>query len=121
MARALDYSPSAVSQQLRVLEREAGVPLLERAGRRVRLSEAGEVLARHADRLLGGVEEAEAELAGLAEGGVVGTVRIAAFQTATIALIPPALTELERDHPGLRVEILQSEPEPALQALALGG
>ena len=76
MARALDYSPSAVSQQLRVLEGEAGVPLLERAGRRVRLTEAGEVLARHADRLLGGLEEAEAELAGLAEGGVVGTVRI---------------------------------------------
>jgi DNA-binding transcriptional LysR family regulator len=120
VAGALGYSPSAVSQQLRVLEREAGVPLLERAGRRVRLTEAGEVLARHADRLLGGVEEAEAELAGLAEGGVVGTVRIAAFQTATIALMPPALTQLERDHPALRVEILQSEPEPALQALALG-
>lgn len=120
VARALDYSPSAVSQQLRVLEGEAGVPLLERAGRRVRLTEAGEVLARHADKLLGGLEEAEAELAGLAEGGVVGTVRIAAFQTATIALIPPALTELEGKHPGLRVEILQSEPEPALQALALG-
>ena len=120
VARALDYSPSAVSQQLRVLEGEAGVPLLERAGRRVRLTEAGEVLARHADRLLGGLEEAEAELAGLAKGGVVGTVRIAAFQTATIALIPPALTALERTHPGLRVEILQSEPEPALQALALG-
>jgi DNA-binding transcriptional LysR family regulator len=120
VARALDYSPSAVSQQLRVLEAEAGVALLERAGRRVRLTEAGEVLARHADRLLGGLEEAEAELAGLAEGGVVGTIRIAAFQTATIALIPPALTELEQRHPGLRVEILQSEPEPALQALALG-
>jgi DNA-binding transcriptional LysR family regulator len=120
VARALDYSPSAVSQQLRVLEGEAGVALLERAGGRVRLTEAGEVLARHADRLLNGVEEAEAELAGLAEGGVVGTVRIASFQTATIALIPPALTELQRDHPGLRVEILQSEPEPALQALALG-
>jgi DNA-binding transcriptional LysR family regulator len=120
VARALAYSPSAVSQQLRVLEREAGVALLERAGRRVRLTEAGEVLARHADRLLGGIEEAEAELAGLAAGGVVGTVRIAAFQTATIALIPPALSLLERNHPGLRVEILQSEPEPALQALALG-
>jgi DNA-binding transcriptional LysR family regulator len=120
VARALDYSPSAVSQQLRVLEAEAGVALLERAGRRVRLTQAGEVLARHADRLLGNLEEAEAELAGLAEGGVVGTIRIAAFQTATVALLPPALTALARDHPDLRVEILQSEPEPALQALALG-
>ena len=118
VADALDYSPSAVSQQLRVLESEAGLPLLERSGRRVRLTEGGTVLAGYAERLLGIVEEAEAELAGVA-GGVVGTVRVAAFQTAALALLPPALAALERDHPRLRVEVVQSEPEPALHALAL--
>jgi DNA-binding transcriptional LysR family regulator len=118
VAQALDYSPSAVSQQLRVLEAEAGLPLLERAGRRVRLTEAGMLLARYSERLLAIVEEAEAELAGIA-GEVVGTVRVAAFQTALLALLPTALAALGRDHPGLRVEVVQSEPEPALRALAL--
>ncbi|MGH2782108.1 MAG: LysR family transcriptional regulator, partial [Thermoleophilaceae bacterium] len=98
VAEALDYSPSAVSQQLRVLEGEAGLALLERSGRRVRLTDAGALLARHAERLLGFAEEAEAELAGVA-GRVVGTVRVAAFQTAALSLLPPALAALERDHP----------------------
>ncbi|MDX2974598.1 LysR family transcriptional regulator, partial [Kribbella solani] len=65
-ARALGYSPSAISQQLAVLEREAGTRLLERVGRNVRLTAAGEVLVRHASVLLEGVEAAEAELAAAA-------------------------------------------------------
>ena len=51
-ARALDYTPSAISQQLAVLEREAGAKLLERTGRNVRLTESGRVLVRHAATLL---------------------------------------------------------------------
>src|ERR687895_627455 len=58
-ARALDYTPSAVSQQLAVLERETGAKLLERSGRNVRLTDAGRVLVRHAGVLLDGVEAAE--------------------------------------------------------------
>ncbi len=65
-ARALDYTPSAISQQLAVLEREAGATLLERAGRNVRLTDAGRLLVRHAATLLDGMEAAEAELAALA-------------------------------------------------------
>ena len=61
VAAALDYSPSAVSQQLRVLESETGAELLERSGRRIHLTEAGLTLARHAERLLAAAEEAEAE------------------------------------------------------------
>src|SRR5919112_1944725 len=61
-ARALSYTPSAISQQLAVLEREAGVALLERSGRTVRLTDAGRVLVRHAAALLDGVEAAEAEV-----------------------------------------------------------
>jgi DNA-binding transcriptional LysR family regulator len=119
VATALDYSPSAVSQQLRVLERETGVELLERSGRRIRLTEAGLTLARHAERLLAAAEEAEAELAA-ADGSVTGTVRIAAFQTATLALIPSALSALSLAHPQLRLEVIEAEPEAALHALALG-
>ncbi len=119
VATALDYSPSAVSQQLRVLERETGVELLERSGRRIRLTEAGLTLARHAERLLAAAEEAEAELAA-ADGSVTGTVRIAAFQTATLALIPSALSALALAHPQLRLEVIEAEPEAALHALALG-
>lgn len=119
VAAALGYSPSAVSQQLRVLEAETGASLLERAGRRVRLTHAGLTLARHAERLLAAAEEAEAELAA-SSGGVAGTVRIAAFQTATLALVPPALTALAGAHPQLRLEVLETEPEAALHALDLG-
>src|ERR1700712_4100936 len=77
VARALDYTPSAVSQQLAALEREAGVPLLRRAGRGAVLTDAGRVLVGHAERLLAGVEEAEADLAA-ASAEVAGTVRVAA-------------------------------------------
>jgi DNA-binding transcriptional LysR family regulator len=119
VAMALDYSPSAVSQQLRVLERETGAELLERNGRRVRLTEAGLTLARHAERLLAAAEEAEADLAA-ADGSVTGTVRIAAFQTATLALVPPALSALAHEHPQLRLEVIEAEPEAALHELALG-
>ena len=67
-ARALGYTPSAVSQQLTVLERETGALLLERVGRNVRLTAAGRVLVTHATHLLEGVESAEAELAAVAAG-----------------------------------------------------
>jgi DNA-binding transcriptional LysR family regulator len=119
VAAALGYSPSAVSQQLRVLEGETGAALLERTGRRVRLTDAGRTLARHAERLLAAAEEAEADLAATARG-VTGTVRIAAFQTATLALMPAVLTALASVHPQLRLELMESEPEAALHALGLG-
>src|SRR5215212_3634305 len=102
-ARALDYTPSAISQQLAVLEREAGVALLERAGRNVRLTQAGQVLVRHAASLLDGVEAAEAELADLAAGQVAGVVRVAAFQSAFLRIVAPAVAALGRSHPDVRV------------------
>src|SRR2546421_5764369 len=63
VAEALAYTPSAVSQQLAALEREAGVPLLERAGRRVALTPAGVVLAGDAESVLAVLAEASAALA----------------------------------------------------------
>src|SRR5690348_7079130 len=76
-AEALGYTPSAVSQQLAVLERETGATLLVKAGRGVRLTDAGRLLAGHAATLLAAAEEAEADLA-RRSGTVAGTVRIAA-------------------------------------------
>ncbi len=119
VARALDYTPSAVSQQLAVLEREAGAKLTVPAGRGVRLTDAGRVLARHAGTLLAGVEAAEAELAA-ASGAVAGTVRVWGFQSAVLRLAIPATALLAERAPGVRVEVAEAELEEALPALALG-
>jgi DNA-binding transcriptional LysR family regulator len=119
VAEALQFTPSAVSQQLAVLEREAGVPLLERAGRGVRLTDAALVLVRHADVLLERAELAQAELAAAA-GTATGRGRIASFQSAAFHLAVPAMQVLAREAPGLRCELIESEPEESLPALALG-
>ena len=116
VAEALSYSPSSISQQLSVLEREAGVPLLEPAGRRVRLTPQAEILVAHTEAVLERLERAEADLAASLEG-ITGVLRVAAFQTAALALVPDALTRLRAAHPRLRIEITQREPESALPAL----
>ena len=119
VADALQFTPSAVSQQLAILEREVGVPLLERAGRGVRLTDAALVLVEHADALLERAALAEADLAAAA-GTVTGRGRIAAFQSVSLRLAAPAMEALARDAPRLRCELLEAEPEQALPALALG-
>lgn len=119
VADALQFTPSAVSQQLAVLEREAGLRLLERAGRGVRLTDAALVLVGHAEYLLDRAELAEAELAAAA-GSVVGRARIAAFQSVGLYVASPAMKALAVEAPGLRCELVEAEPEDALPALALG-
>jgi DNA-binding transcriptional LysR family regulator len=119
VAEALAYTPSAVSQQLSQLEREAGVPLLERVGRGVRLTEAGRRLVSHADAVFARLEAAEADLAGVA-GQVAGRLRVAAFQTAAHALVLPALATLGERHPAVRADLLEAEAEEALPSLRLG-
>jgi DNA-binding transcriptional LysR family regulator len=116
VAEALSYSPSTVSQQLGVLEREAGTPLFEPAGRRVRLTDAALVLVAHAEQLLAAVERAEADLAAAA-AGAVGVVRVGSFQTASLHLLLPSMAAMQRDHPQVDVRLVESEPEPALEAL----
>ena len=113
VAEALAYSSSSVSQQLSLLETEAGVPLLVKVGRRVQLTPQAEVLVAHTALLLERVELMEAELdSSLTE--VRGTVRLAVFQSAALGIIPQALTLLAGEYPALRVEITQREPENAL-------
>jgi DNA-binding transcriptional LysR family regulator len=117
-AAAMSVTPSAVSQQLRILEAEAGVPLLEPHGRLVRLTEAGEMLVRHADVITAAIVAAESELAATRDD-IVGTLRIAAFPTAARALIPGVIAQLGRAHPRLRLTLRDLETDESLTALRL--
>jgi DNA-binding transcriptional LysR family regulator len=114
-----NLSPSAVSQQLGVLERETRTALLERTGRRVRLTAAGVILARRAREILAGLDAAEAELRGLG-AEPAGTVTLAVFQSAVHALAVPAVARLARTCPDVDVVILESEPHDSMQALRRG-
>ncbi|MEU6764946.1 LysR family transcriptional regulator [Streptomyces sp. NPDC046853] len=116
VATALSYAPSSVSQQLSQLETEVGVPLLEPVGRRVRLTEQAEILVAHTEAVLERLERAEADIA-TSLTDLTGTIRIASFQTAALALVPAALGVLRTLHPDLRVHVTQREPEKALPAL----
>jgi DNA-binding transcriptional LysR family regulator len=119
-AEALAFTPSAVSQQLAQLQREAGVALFRKVGRRLELTDAGRTLVARADELLARIEEIDAELAAQAEE-IAGTVRVGAFQTAASAIVIPALDRLAERHPRLRVELLEAEAEESLPVLARGG
>src|SRR5215211_4068375 len=98
VADALQFTPSAVSQQLAILEHEAGVRLLERAGRGVRLTDPALVLVEHADALLARAALAQADLAAAA-ATVTGRGRVAAFQSVALHLALPAMQALARDAP----------------------
>ncbi|MGW6708246.1 LysR substrate-binding domain-containing protein [Streptomyces sp. NPDC054956] len=119
VAEALSFSPSAVSQQLGVLEREAGLPLLERTGRRVRLTPAGQNLVRYAEEVLALLEQADADLAE-ARSGLAGALRIGSFPTATRAIVPAALAALARRHPGLEPMVSETDPAAVAHALRAG-
>src|SRR5262249_16767093 len=108
VAVALGYSPSAVSQQLTLLEREAGARLFEKAGGGVRRADAGHLLAQHARVLLSAAEAAQADLAALS-GEVRGTVRAGGLQSAARRLLIPAVARMMVDHPRVRCEIFELE------------
>lgn len=116
-ARSLSYTHSAVSQQLSLLEREAGTPVLEKTGRGVRLTVAGESLVRHVDSILTIMERAEAELASV-DHAVRGPLSLASFSTVSRAIVPDVIAQLSHDHPALRITYTQLEPEEALVWLA---
>ncbi len=116
VAKVHTYTPSAVSQQLAVLEREAGVRLLERTGRRVALTPAGAVLVRHAEVVLAALEEADAALVSV-RSELSGPLRIGAFPTAVRTVLPGALVTLGRDHPGLELMVTELDPVEVPEAL----
>lgn len=113
VAAALRYSPSSVSQQLALLEKEAGVELLRKTGRGVQLTPQAEILVDHTAGLLERLEQAESDLAASLTT-VTGTVRLAVFQSAALALMPGALTAMRDRYPDVRIEMVQREPETAL-------
>jgi DNA-binding transcriptional LysR family regulator len=116
---ALHCTPSAVSQQLAKLERETGANLVEKDGRGLRLTEAGRILAQHAERVLAAVDEAESALAAHRDT-VTGRLTVAAFATACRALLPGALHQLASEHPQLSTGLVEGHPHEGLDALARG-
>ncbi|MDT7781719.1 MAG: hypothetical protein QOF58_138 [Pseudonocardiales bacterium] len=116
VAQALNYSPSSVSQQLSLLETEVGVPLLEPVGRRVKLTPQAEILVRHTEEVLTRLEQAESEVAASLHE-ITGTLRVATFQTAALALIPATLARMRDEHPSLRIEFQVLDPAEALSGL----
>ncbi|MEV0262567.1 LysR family transcriptional regulator [Streptomyces sp. NPDC050617] len=119
VAQDANMSPSSVSQQLAVLEAETRTQLLERTGRRVRLTPAGLILARRARAILDHMDGVEAELRGFGEEPA-GLVRLASFQSAIHTMAVPAVTRLARAYPHLDVELLELEPHASLPALRGG-
>ncbi|WP_107121956.1 LysR family transcriptional regulator [Streptomyces sp. DSM 15324] len=103
-AGVLGYTPSAVSQQIAALEKEAGTALLERVGRGVRPTAAALLLTEYAEAIGRQVAEAEAALADLAAGRI-GRLSVRYFATAGAGLVAPAMARLRERHPGVRVDL----------------
>ncbi|ROR93279.1 molybdate transport repressor ModE-like protein [Salana multivorans] len=118
-AESLGVSQPAVSQNIQRLERRLGTPLLVRAGRSVRLTEAGEVLARHGESVSAALRAAEAEIVALT-GLQSGLVRLAAFPSSSSALVPRALAILRERHPGVAVRLEEVEPPESLAMVRTG-
>jgi DNA-binding transcriptional LysR family regulator len=116
VAQAHTYTPSAVSQQLAALEREAGLPLLERTGRGVTLTPAGRVLVQHGETVLAALEQTTTALAALATG-LSGPLRIGAYPTAVRTLLPATLVALAARHPGLELMVTELDPAAVPDAL----
>ena len=118
-ARALNYAQPSISHHIARLEAETGARLLQRAGRGVRLTDAGRLLAERAEEIIGRLDAAEAELAahvGLREG----RVRLAAFPSALGTIVPAAAARLELQTPGMDLMLTEAEPPEALRMLRAG-
>lgn len=113
---ALSYSPSTVSQHLAQLESQVGVELMEQVGRRLVLTPAADVLIAHTEAVMTQLEQAEADMAAT-RSGAVGLLRVGAFQTVALGLVPLMLKTLGEQHPGLRVEVGHLEERQAQAAV----
>ncbi|MGW8455174.1 LysR family transcriptional regulator [Streptomyces niveus] len=118
-ARELGCTQPAVSQQMKVLEASVGTTLLIRTSREMRLTQAGEVLVRHATGILSGLTAAEEEVAAIA-GLRAGRVRLVSFPSGSSTLVPAALAALRAAHPGTRVSLVDAEPPRSVEMLRDG-
>lgn len=117
-AEALQYTPSAVSQQLSTLEKEFGTPLLERRGRTVVLTPAGKALVVESEAVFAAAARATSAVAAVT-GTVAGPVNVGAFQSAGARLVPRAFASLRESHPDLEVHFTQWTTD-GLRDLQLG-
>jgi DNA-binding transcriptional LysR family regulator len=120
VADALGYTPGAVSQQLAALQKAAGIELSRRVGRRVELTDAGMTLARHAERILA-TEAAAVEALERSRKEISGVVRLGLFATAAAEILPLALEQARRAHPGLTVQSRDMDVDQVYDAVASGG
>ncbi|MGI5352650.1 LysR family transcriptional regulator [Streptomyces sp. CA-250714] len=118
-ARALGYTQPAITQQMKALERSVGTPLFIRVGRRMRLTEAGEALARHSEVILESISTARQQMESLTRLRA-GKVTVCAFPSAGATLVPEALAELAAAHPGIRVGLQEDEPPESLRRVVRG-
>lgn len=118
-AAALNLTPSAVSQQLAALGRQAGLPLVEPSGRRLQLTGAGLALVQHAEVVLDQLEKAETELRALA-AGETGVVTVGAFPTAINGLVIPAMRTLRAGRPAVRLQVRDLTGDDAVGVLMRG-
>ncbi|WP_017622409.1 LysR family transcriptional regulator [Nocardiopsis chromatogenes] len=118
-AAALHYAQPSVSHHLARLEAEAGVALVRRSGRGIRLTDAGAALAARAEEILGRIDQARAELAAHA-GLTQGRVRLPAFPSALAVLVPRAAARFAERHPGVEAALVEAEPPEALAAVRRG-
>lgn len=119
VAAALNYTVSAVSQQLALLEREAGTSLFERRGRRLVLTESGLVLAGHARTILGAVEDAAHAMESARAGGAT-TLTAGVWASVTTTLFPAGFSVLARDHPEISIHTRELAPEDTTGAVRDG-
>lgn len=121
-AERLGYTQSAVSQQIQALERAVGQQLVERPGgpRRVSLTEAGELLLRHADEIVARLQAAQADMAALAEGSA-GTLRVGTYQSVGARVLPRLLRAFTDAWPGVSVQLTESADDGALLDLVERG
>ena len=118
-ARELNYAQPSISHHLARLEAETGTKLIQRAGRGIRLTDAGRLLADRAAEVLGRLDAAENELA-VHVGLRRGRVRLAAFPSALGTIVPVAAGRLQAQHPGLEIMLTEAEPPEALRMLRAG-
>lgn len=118
-AAAAGYTPSGVSQQIKRLERQAGVELLERVGRNVVLTAAGRHLVDRGAGVLAELETIQSELQRASET-ITGHVRLGAMSTAMRGIVAPAIGELARAHPDLLVGLFECEPWEAIEQVGTG-
>jgi DNA-binding transcriptional LysR family regulator len=115
-ADALHLTPSAISQQIGLLERDLNIGLTERRGRGVTLTPAGEALVRHTERVMMVLDEAKSELA-LLRAELTGELRVAAFPSVAVAVLSETVRLIQAKHPRLHIVVQEMEPQEGLTAL----